>query len=584
MLRLLHDRARFLPRLFADQRTVLLELSALGFQCFTLGFHRAQLLRQLGCLLLRNAPLFLRAGQNVLKRHVLVLQILLRLFDDLVVQPEAAADLERVGLSGNADIELVRRAEPVDVKLHRRVLHALVRQRKRLDLAVMRGGERRCARLLQIGKDRLRERRALIRVGACAELVEQNERLIVRFAQDADEVGHVRGERGQRLLDRLFVADVRKDLAEHRDLAALVRRNEHAGARHQRKQTDGFERDRFAAGVGSGDDQRVVAVSDPNGDRHDDVFVDQRMSAVLDVDDALSVELGTIRAHVARHDRAGKDAVKRAEQQQALIELVRIRRDQRGQAGKDALDLALLLRLQLLISVAQFDDRARFDENRLSAAALVVDQPADLRAVLRLDGDRIAAVAHGDDRLLQVFLICRTLDDAVELVLDALRRDAHLAADPGKLGRSVVRDLVLGENAAFDLLLDHAMRGKRVCETVQFALFVAGQQRFARSAAGFEALLQIEQFLRRERISCADALQRGSRIRVRIDRRASDAAIDRVRFPRLPQKHFGAFEIVRRNEGVNELAPDVGRRMGSALGANFVKFQTLVCSFVHGCQ
>ena len=76
-----------------------------------------------------------------------------------------------------------------------------------------------------------------------------------------------------------------------------------------------------------------------------------------------------------------------------------------------------------------------------------MDQSADLRAVLRLDRDRIAPVAHCDDRLLQVFLIQRALDDVVQLFLDAFGGDPKLSADARELGGRVVEDLVLGQDA-----------------------------------------------------------------------------------------------------------------------------------------
>ena len=65
-------------------------------------------------------------------------------------------------------------------------------------------------------------------------------------------------EGGQALLDALLIADVHKEFIKDADLAALIRRDEEAALRHCAKQTCRFQRDSLAAGVGAGDDERIV--------------------------------------------------------------------------------------------------------------------------------------------------------------------------------------------------------------------------------------------------------------------------------------------------------------------------------------
>ncbi|MPM71803.1 hypothetical protein SDC9_118774 [bioreactor metagenome] len=83
-------------------------------------------------------------------------------------------------------------------------------QRKRLDLAVVRGGDRQRATLIEALQNRLRQRCALHGVCARAELIQQHERTPVRLRKNAHGICHMRGEGGKRLLNRLLVADVRK--------------------------------------------------------------------------------------------------------------------------------------------------------------------------------------------------------------------------------------------------------------------------------------------------------------------------------------------------------------------------------------
>ena len=75
-----------------------------------------------------------------------------------------------------------------------------------------------------------------------------------RGARDEIDVGDVRGEGREILLDGLIVADVGEDGVEDGKLGA-VGGDGHAGLRHQGEQADGFEGDGFAAGVGAGDDR-----------------------------------------------------------------------------------------------------------------------------------------------------------------------------------------------------------------------------------------------------------------------------------------------------------------------------------------
>ena len=61
----------------------------------------------------------------------------------------------------------------------------------------------------EVVQHRLRKRRALLRVGARAKLVEQHERPRRRVIKYLDDVQHVRAERGHRSRDALLVSNVR---------------------------------------------------------------------------------------------------------------------------------------------------------------------------------------------------------------------------------------------------------------------------------------------------------------------------------------------------------------------------------------
>ena len=86
---------------------------------------------------------------------------------------------------------------------------------------------------------------------------------------DPDDRAQVARERRQGLRDRLLVADVGEDVAEHRQHRAGLGRDVEPGLVHQGEQPEGPHRDRLAAGVGPRDDERRVAVAEPDVDRHD---------------------------------------------------------------------------------------------------------------------------------------------------------------------------------------------------------------------------------------------------------------------------------------------------------------------------
>ncbi|OPZ77330.1 MAG: hypothetical protein BWY77_01722 [bacterium ADurb.Bin431] len=95
----------------------------------------------------------------------------------------------------------------------------------------------------------------LRRVGSRAQLVNQDERALIGLADDLVETADVGGKGAQAFLDVLFIADVGKNRGKDRQAAAFPCRYVHARLRHERKDAQGFQGDRFAAGVGAGYDQ-----------------------------------------------------------------------------------------------------------------------------------------------------------------------------------------------------------------------------------------------------------------------------------------------------------------------------------------
>ena len=177
--------------------------------------------------------------------------------DNFRVQPEAGRDGDGVGTAGQPDRQLEGRAESLYVKFHGGVDDALRLVRETFQFGVVRGDEGRDAASEQGRQDGARQRGALLRIGASPQFVEDDQRTRVGMLEDADDVGDVAAEGAERLLDGLLVADVSIDRLEEAEFRAAFRGDAQSALRHQRQQADGLQRDRLAACVGSGDDDRA---------------------------------------------------------------------------------------------------------------------------------------------------------------------------------------------------------------------------------------------------------------------------------------------------------------------------------------
>ncbi len=89
-----------------------------------------------------------------------------------------------------------------------------------------------------------------------------------RGLDDSNDRAQVSAEGGERLRDRLFVPDVGVDVEEDRQAGARLGGHVQTGLVHQAEQTQRSQRDRLSARVRASDQQRGVAVSEADVDRH----------------------------------------------------------------------------------------------------------------------------------------------------------------------------------------------------------------------------------------------------------------------------------------------------------------------------
>ena len=120
------------------------------------------------------------------------------------------------------------------------VLYALLVGGVDLQLRVVGGGGDHGPLLPGVLDDGDGQSRALGGVGARAQLVKEDEGVLVALGEDADDVGHVGGEGGEILLNALLVADIGQNVAEHRQAAAVGGGDVQAALVHGRQQADGL--------------------------------------------------------------------------------------------------------------------------------------------------------------------------------------------------------------------------------------------------------------------------------------------------------------------------------------------------------
>ena len=251
----------------------------------------------------------------------------------------------------------------------------------------------------------------------------------------------MRRKGGQTLLDALLVADIRQDMAEDRQDAAVRGGDVQAALVHGREQADRLERNGLAAGVRAGDDERVEAAAELDVDRHGLGLVEQRMARAAE-DQSLALGVGLAAVELVGELGLGKDQIQPDQYLVVGVDVVAVLGAVGGELCEDALDLKLFLGRELAQLVVGLDGRHRLDKERHARGGDVVHESRHGALVVCLDRDDIAVRAHGNDRLLQGPGIAGRGDDLLQRVARPRGRRAHIPPDRGEICRGAVRDLI----------------------------------------------------------------------------------------------------------------------------------------------
>ena len=124
--------------------------------------------------------------QHIFHMHMLLVQQLACIFNYILSQTKAAADIERITAAGHAHQQAVRRTQRHRIKLHARVLHTLMAISKGFQLAIVRRHHRQHALLMQMLQHCHRQRRALVRVRTGADFVDKHQIAGLHLIKNAD--------------------------------------------------------------------------------------------------------------------------------------------------------------------------------------------------------------------------------------------------------------------------------------------------------------------------------------------------------------------------------------------------------------
>ncbi len=336
--------------------------------------------------------------------------------------------------AGPPEREPVQRRVRLHVEAGSRVHDAVARARPLLQLAVVRRHDGQPRLAGEPFEERLRERRAFLRIRAGGDLVQQHQRPFGRRREDRDERPDVAGERREAHLDRLAVADVGEHLVEHRQRRLGSRRAKTA-LMEQRRQAERLQRNRLAARVRTADHERAE-LTEVEIDRNRRRAVEQRMTRADESHHVGHLHFGAV--PTPRQRTAGNSEVELAHCNHERAEGLTARSDVGGELTQDPLRLFARVRRCFGELVPELDDRQRLDEYRLARSRRVVDDPRHLIARRRAHRKHRASSPLGEERFLKRVAHTGGPRDPRELVAQARVAVPQLAAQLAQLRRRLV--------------------------------------------------------------------------------------------------------------------------------------------------
>ena len=250
-----------------------------------------------------------------------------------------------------------------------------------------------------------------------------------------------------------------------------------AGHAHQFKEADGLECDRLAARVGTGDDDHVIIRAKLDIDRDNFFRIDQRMTALADINVIFVIKNrpGGILLH--GEIRAGKNEIQLSHILGVVFQFHEMVAGFGGKSRQNLFNLFLFLQGKFAQLVVERDNGGRLYKECGTAGRLIVDESGDLGLVLGLDRNAVAVAAQGDHVVLQIGGI-GAVDHLRELLVDLVSGQLHIPTHLAEGGGGIVCHLLLGEDATADFRRqgrDRIQAVKKIQRDIR--LFLNGRRR-----------------------------------------------------------------------------------------------------------
>ena len=305
----------------------------------------------------------------------------------------------------------------------------------------------------------------------------------------------MRGERTQRLLDALLVANVHEHLVENAHLGLWMHWYVKPSLMHQHEQADGFQRHRFTPGVWPGDDDDARVAVHVQADRHGGFAMQERMIGARQVQRRVRQRARRDGGHLDGELGLADGEIDDAELIHVALEGVVFTGTFLREALEDLVDLMALILLELVHLVVHRHELGRLHVDRRAAGRLVVNDARHAALVLHLDRDDKTVAAHGDDLILQGVGEAAALRELIHATADGLGHTRQLLADATKLDGGAVEHVAVLANGAVDARAQIVVDDESVavlCHAHEVVAAFLGAEKGVEIFRGVEGALDVE--------------------------------------------------------------------------------------------
>ena len=304
--------------------------------------------------------------------------------------------------------------------------------------------------------------RALSRVSAGTQLIEQHQSTVIALLYNIHNGTHMAGECRQALCNRLLITDIRQNRVEGGKFTAVTGRHMEAALSHQCQQANGLQGDGLTAGVRTGDNHGIKISTQAKRNRHYGLGIDQWMPCITKLHNARIIHDGCPSTHAITQFRLGENHIQPNQHGKIQINGFRIRGSLRGKLRQDPFDFLFFLKFQFPQCIIGIDRGHGLYEIGGTGGGNIMHQAGNVIFTFGFHRHHITAVPNGDDGFPEELGISGRRNHFLQRITNLGRLDPHMAANIRQSRRCVIRNLFFGQNRAEDLI---------------FQVFIGGQGR-----------------------------------------------------------------------------------------------------------